>query len=296
MADLVTIEEVPRWVPGKLLESSKHLGWKNVGLRSYSYPGRDVVVPGLQDYMIVAYLDGATKMQRRFEGAWTRTHCSPGKLSLLTRSQPSHWFWQDPVDVCHIYLAEKMLANVAVDVVGRTMTEVTLRDILSLEDPVITGLVEAFQREAVAGGLGGAIYAEALGTQLAVHLLRNYAEIQFRRPAPARRLSPEQRKRTLEYIERHLDQTLTLDEIAREAGLGTWTFGKMFRETFGRPPHAYIIERRVERAESFLDRGVMPLKEIAFACGFADQAHMTRVFRAKRKATPGSLRMIHKDT
>jgi AraC family transcriptional regulator len=214
----------------------------------------------------------------------------------LTRSQPSHWLWQDPVDVCHIYLSEKILANVAVDVVGRSMTEVTLRDILSFEDPIITRLVEAFQHEAVTGGVGGAIYAEAVGTQLAVHLLRNYAEIQFRRQAPGRRLSPEQQKRTLEYIERHLDQSLTLDEIAREAGLGTWTFGRMFRETFGRPPHAYITERRVERAEIFLHRGVMTIKEIAYACGFADQAHMTRVFRAMRNATPGSLRMIHKDT
>jgi len=246
--------------------------------------------------MIVAYLDGTTKMQRRFEGSWTRTYCGPGKLSLLTRSQPSHWDWQDPVDVCHIYLSEKILANVAVDVVGRSMTEVTLRDILSLEDPVITRLVEAFQREAVAGGLGGTIYAEALGTQLAVHLLRNYAQIQVRGQTSGRRLSPEQRQRTLDYIERHLDQPLTLDEMAREAGLGIWTFGKMFRESFGRPPHAYVIQRRVERAEFFLQQGAMSLKEIAFACGFADQAHMTRVFRAMRKATPGSLRMVRNET
>jgi AraC family transcriptional regulator len=176
------------------------------------------------------------------------------------------------------------------------MSEVTLRDILSLEDPAITRLVEAFQREAVAGGLGGAIYAEALGTQLAVLLLRNYAEFQARGQAPARRLSPVQRKRTLDYIERHLDQSLTLDQIARAAGLGTWTFGKMFRESFGAPPHAYIIQRRVERAEFFLRQGELPLKEIAFACGFADQAHMTRVFRAMRKATPGSLRMVRNDS
>jgi AraC family transcriptional regulator len=240
--------------------------------------------------MIVAYLEGATKMQRRFESDWTQAHCCPGKVSLLTRSQDSHWFWPEPIEVCHIYLSEKILANVAVDVLGRSIADITLRDILSLEDPIISGLVRAFQREAASGGLGGAIYAEALAVQMAVHLLRKYAEIQVRDDTSGKHLSPQAARRIREYIESNLDQSLSLENIARENGLGTWAFKKMFRETFGQPPHAFIMERRVAQAESFIRNSTMALKEIAFACGFADQAHMTRVFRAVRKITPGSLR------
>ncbi|WP_221795075.1 helix-turn-helix domain-containing protein [Aquisediminimonas sediminicola] len=290
MAELVTIDELPRWVPGTMLESSQDLGWKNVGLRSYRYPGHDVLLPGLQDFMIVAYLEGATKMQRRFESAWTQTQCAPGKLSLLTRSQDSHWFWPEKVDVCHVYLSEKIIAGVAFDVLGRSIADVTLRDILSLEDPIMSTLVQAFRCEAAAGGVGGAIYAEALGVQMAVHLLRNYADVQIRDKATGKRLASDFIRRAQEYIESNLGQSLTLEDIAAEVGLGTWTFGKLFRETLGRSPHTYVIERRVERAERFLKQENMPLKEIAFACGFADQAHMTRVFRTLRNVTPGSLR------
>jgi AraC family transcriptional regulator len=69
-----------------------------------------------------------------------------------------------------------------------------------------------------------------------------------------------------------------------------WTFTRHFRESFGRTPHAYIIERRIDRARRQLAQSSLPIKEVASACGFADQAHMTRVFQAHLHTTPAALR------
>ena len=57
--------------------------------------------------MLVAYQVGVTPMQRRFDGRWSRTTCGPGAVSLLTRSQRSHWHWTEDVDVTHVYLSQE---------------------------------------------------------------------------------------------------------------------------------------------------------------------------------------------
>ena len=81
-----------------------------------------------------------------------------------------------------------------------------------------------------------------------------------------------------------------LEALAAVAGVGVWTFARHFRESFGRTPHAYVIERRIDRARRLLAQGGLPIKEVASVCGFADQAHMTRVFQTHLHTTPAALR------
>ena len=229
-------------------------------------------------------------MERRFDGAWTRTRCAPGDVSLLTRSQRSHWHWTEDIDVCHVYLSEGFVSGIANEIMDRSVAEVRLRDVLKAKDPIVTTAVDTLTREAKAPSLGGALYVEAVATQLTVHLLRNYASVTVREPGQKGRLSPVQARRVAEYIDSRLHEPLSLETLAGVAKLGVWSFTRRFRESFGRAPHAYVIERRVERARCLLAQGVMPVKEIASACGFADQPHMTRVFQARLHTTPAALR------
>jgi AraC family transcriptional regulator len=103
-------------------------------------------------------------------------------------------------------------------------------------------------------------------------------------------LPPAIRKRVIEYIEARIDQPLTLEELAEVASMGVWTFGKRFRASFQITPHQYVVDRRIERAQQMLALGRLPVKAIATECGFADQAHLTRVMRARLGRTPASLR------
>jgi AraC family transcriptional regulator len=134
------------------------------------------------------------------------------------------------------------------------------------------------------------LYVEAAATQLVVHLLRKYARVTFRERTGEGRLSPAQVRRMMDYIESRLHEQLSLETLAAVAGMGVWTFTRHFRESFGRTPHAYIIERRIDRARRLLVEGSLPIKEVASVCGFADQAHMTRLFRAHLHTTPATLR------
>jgi AraC family transcriptional regulator len=290
MPPMLTPAELPKWVPGQVVCNSDSLGWQGVALRGYRYQGLDVQVPPLRDFTVVAYRRGATRMQRRFEGGWTRAHCVPGDLSLLTRAQASHWHWTEEIEVCHVYLAEALVARVAHDMLGRSVAEVRLHDVLKAQDPALTRAVDALAQEAQQGGLGGALYAEALGTQIAVLLLRRHAAVNLRDPATCGGLSPPQCRRLADYVDQRLNEALELSALAAQVSLGVWTFGRRFRASFGCAPHAWVIGRRVARAQQLLAQGVLPLKEVASSCGFADQAHMTRVFRARLNTTPAALR------
>jgi AraC family transcriptional regulator len=290
MASIITPSEVPNYVPGAVTAASDNLGWNGVWLRGYRYGALDVVVPPVSDFTIVSYLRGATLMERRCEGAWTRTYCGPGDVSLLTRSQRSHWHWTEEIDVSHVYLSESLVSGICAEVTDRSIADVRLQDVVKTHDPIVTATVAAITGEARQQALGGGLYVEAAATQLVVHLLRKYARVTFRERTGEGGLSPAQVRRMTDYIESRLHEQLSLETLAAVAGMGVWTFTRHFRESFGRTPHAYIIERRIDRARRLLVEGSLPIKEVASVCGFADQAHMTRLFRAHLHTTPATLR------
>ena len=282
--------ELPRWVPGRVLCASDALGWKEVALRSYSYSGLDVEVPPLDHYALVRYLGGRTHMRRRFGGRWSEADCSPGVVSLLSRTEPSHWQWPDAIAVTHVYLSEAIVSRVAQDVCQFEGAQARLHDRLRVDDPVLTGLLDALAGEAEQQGPGGAMLAEALALQLSVHLLRHHAQLDCSALPHASALATERARRVRDYIDEHLHEALRIDELASVAGLGIWTFCRHFRSTFGVAPHAFVMLQRVQRAHQLLTRSATAIKQVAAACGFADQAHLTRVMRAHRGATPAQIR------
>lgn len=290
MTTLCPPEELPDWVPGRILLASDDLGWRHVGLRSYHYQGQDVIVPAMRDFMLVGYRTGATPMQRRFEGRWTRDHLGPGAASLLTRAQRAHWTWTEPIDVTHVYLSGALVAEVASEVMDCLVTEVRLDDVLRTDDAVMTAAMAAIEHEARQAALGGPLYVETVARGLIIHLLRRYASIESRRPVAMSGLTPAQCRIIRDHVDACLSEKLDLAGMAARLGLTPCLFARQFRHSFGSPPYAWVMCRRLARAQRLLADTAMPIKQVAAACGFADQAHLTRLFARKLGATPASYR------
>lgn len=79
----------------------------------------------------------------------------------------------------------------------------------------------------------------------------------------------------------------SLAVLAAEAGLSRYQFLRAFTRLTGLPPHAYLLQRRLQRARQLMRDG-LPLAEAAAASGFADQSHMTRCFVRAYGLTPGT--------
>jgi AraC family transcriptional regulator len=81
-----------------------------------------------------------------------------------------------------------------------------------------------------------------------------------------------------------------LVELAGVVQLSEFHFARKFRTEFGCPPHTYVMRKRMERAKAQLAKGNTPLKVVAASSGFADQSHMTRLFRRLLGVTPAEYR------
>jgi transcriptional regulator GlxA family with amidase domain len=92
-------------------------------------------------------------------------------------------------------------------------------------------------------------------------------------------LSPWQIRKVTSHVDANLDRPIKNEELASLVRLNASHFGRAFRNSFGEPPHEYVIRRRVERAQGLMLSTEASLSDIALDCGLADQSHLTRLFR-----------------
>ncbi|MCW2718550.1 MAG: AraC family transcriptional regulator [Pseudonocardiales bacterium] len=287
--EFIAPDQLTRWVPGQLTVHSP-AGWDGVSVRGYRYAGSDVEVPPLRDYMVVAYRRGETSMRRRIDGEWINETLGPGDVSLLTRAAESHWVWPEDIEVVHVYLTQDELAATCRQMYERDVQEVELHDTVKANDPAIHRTAMQIAHEAAQGAAGSRLMVESLSCQLSVHILRRHAHVLFRERGGTDGLTFQQDRAVRDYIHQHLGESISLADLATEVGLSRFHFARRFRATTGTPPHEFVIRERVDRARMMLERSNTPLLDIACACGFADQSHMTREFKKRVGVTPGRYR------
>lgn len=108
-------------------------------------------------------------------------------------------------------------------------------------------------------------------------------------------LAPWQIRRVVAYIDANLGITIRNRDLAALVRLSEFHFNVAFRNSVGESPHAYLIRRRMERAQGLMLSTEMPLCDIAVECGLADQAHLTRLFRRVVGDSPAAWRRARVD-
>jgi AraC family transcriptional regulator len=159
-------------------------------------------------------------------------------------------------------------------------------------DPLISQLVSTIANEMEGSSLDH-ILVDALNTALAAQIIRRCgdpAAISDYSLEPSNGLSRQRLKRVCDHIETHLDDRLTLTDLAVVASLSPYHFSRSFKRAVGVGPQRYVMHRRVERAKALIRRTNQPLARIAQAVGFSDQSHLTSVFRREIGVTPGHFR------
>ncbi|MBA2679458.1 MAG: helix-turn-helix transcriptional regulator, partial [Ktedonobacteraceae bacterium] len=81
-----------------------------------------------------------------------------------------------------------------------------------------------------------------------------------------------------------------LEALAQQADFSPYHFARLFRRTTGESPHQFVLRQRVEAAQRLLKETRAPLASIALECGFANQSHLTRIFKRHLSLTPRAYR------
>jgi AraC-like DNA-binding protein len=100
----------------------------------------------------------------------------------------------------------------------------------------------------------------------------------------------DQHERVCAYVDRHLNDSLTIARLARMANLSSYHFIRSFRARTGQTPHQYVRSRRIERAKELLVTTPMPLTEICDAVGFQSLGSFSSAFRRFTGEAPRAYR------
>ena len=97
-------------------------------------------------------------------------------------------------------------------------------------------------------------------------------------------------QRAISFIDGHLDDDLSLPQIAEALGISPHHFAHVFRTAVGVAPHQSVIRRRIERAKQLLHGTDLPIVEIALSVGCASQSHFSELFHRLTGFTPHAYR------
>jgi AraC family transcriptional regulator len=92
------------------------------------------------------------------------------------------------------------------------------------------------------------------------------------------------------FIDKNLHRTIHTQDLSAIARRSPAHFSRSFKQTFGEPPHAYVVKRRLEKACHLMVTSSAPLSEIALSSGFSDQAHLCKLFRHAFGQSPAGWR------
>ena len=169
---------------------------------------------------------------------------------------------------------------------------VNLKPLTGLHDPLVSQMVVTIANQIDHGFIDtmDTILTDALSTALAVRIVRHYVDRSAIELAPSSGLSRKRLQRVRDYIEAHLDDRLTLTDLAGIACLSPYHFSRSLKLALGVGPQRYVMQRRLERAKALMRRTNQPLARIARESGFSDQSHLTSVFRRETGVTPSQFR------
>jgi AraC family transcriptional regulator len=169
--------------------------------------------------------------------------------------------------------------------------DIELTEHWNLNDPNIMTVLLAMRTDLDAGSPAGRMYGESLANALAVYLLKRYAA-KPHVPAAYRRGLPRYRlKRVVDYIDEHLSGDLALVQLAAVAGMSPHYFAELFRQSTGKAPHQYVLQRRIDVAKERLRNPRRTVIEAGLDAGFQNPSHFARVFRKLVGVSPSAFKM-----
>ncbi|MDO9321109.1 MAG: helix-turn-helix domain-containing protein [Pseudomonas sp.] len=252
--------------------------WSNAhDATGYSTPGH---------HTIGCYLGGGLGTFRRDQPGLKG---APDKLCILPAEHQSAWVVNGELRFMHLYFDVEQFALSALRLLDKEPRELQLRERTFIDEPLQSARFRALTQLDWSEP-AERLLCSSLANAILDHSLLSHSGRRFDLQVKGG-LAAHQRKGLIDYIEQHLDQPLSIDQLAQSVALSPYHFARMFSASFGLPPHRYVLSRRLQRGAQLLRHSRLAVGEIALACGFASASHFSNRFRASFQATPGQYRL-----
>ena len=209
-----------------------------------------------------------------------------GDSMIMDRREASTVTMYSPLDTVRLYVPRLTLQDFVREHYGSS--EVHLKPPQQLiRDPILYHIGACISALLEHPEESNSLLVDHIALSLQSHLYQTYSATPAWSPRARGGLAPWQESRAKEGLDADLDKEITIAQLAHDCGLSTSQFARAFRQSTGCPPHRWLLQRRIERAQNLLLTSDKTLAEIARACGFNDQSHLTRVFGKTVGTSPG---------
>lgn len=279
----------------KALKTSDELGWSCLHAAVIEQGPSERSHEGASNLWIATTLD-AIDISFVVERGERRKQLPANAISVLAPQTPITLRIASPkVRALHVSVADSLLAEVAAELFDYPPGVEIVSD-FGMEDPCLSALLKAVRRTLLDPTRHANLKIEYLARAIAADVLSKHAVQRHRPPATSHRagLSRRQLQRVLEYIGENLSRDISLDELASVAELGRTIFIRRFKNSMKQTPYCCVMSARVRRAQDLLAKSDLPITHVAMACGFADHAHFSYVFKRLLGVTPSAYRLQFK--
>jgi AraC family transcriptional regulator len=291
--DFSEAEATAQVLPRPPIVSSHQSGWKNLHLNHFVVPAGEIPeVVSEQHTLTLFSVKTLAVMEVILEGKVSPpSQSNLDRILLIPTDVPFTSRWLSEVDITTCHLDTQFVDRIANEAAGRERIELIPKFPFA-HDPLIWQLVTALRQALETAPTNSHFYAESLATALAAQLMQFYAT----RPPTLRAYRgglPQQKLNlALEYINAHLSEDLSLTALAAELNISQYYLCRLFKQSIGITPHAYLVRQRVERSKQLLKDKENLILDIAIACGFANPSHFAKCFRREIGISPKQFQRI----
>jgi AraC-like DNA-binding protein len=193
-----------------------------------------------------------------------------------------------PIRALVVEFGEDLVRHPPVPALGRRRGHHELRSGTAARPEVLSGVAGLLAQD-LASNAGGFAFRSALTLAIIEGLAHDDGLVRHREEV-ASSYTGAGIERALRLIEESLSAPISLEALAREAGISPFHLSRSFRRITGLSLQGYVRERRLKEACRLLAETRKPLAEIAYDCGFSSQSRMTTVFRQILDTTPLAFR------
>lgn len=244
------------------------------------------------DHLIILHLDGFVKVDRWVGVSRESRMIPPGGTFMVPGGMDFRVRLGDPLSTMHFYLRRQVIQEVARDLWKGDPERIEFLPRIGEVDPLIERIILDIREELLDPGSMGEAYVDHLARAAAARLIKSHTSDRSRVRPQVAAAGDGRRKivQATEYVNAYMHRTIRLEELAVALDVSVSQLAALFKRTLGQPPHRFIMNLRVARAREMLVTTALPLTEIALACGFSHQEHMTRIFKRETGLTPAVYR------